>query len=84
MHTHPSLSPSPSHIYPSTHTLTAVFIVLKDGGCEEDYAVVVEYKEEPNQPEQRSGLPHPILEEEHKEVLVPLQKMYQDRDMYIA
>lgn len=57
-------------------TLTAVFIVLEDGGCEEDYAVVVEDKEEPNQPEQEGGLPHSILEEEHEEIFVPLQKAY--------
>ena len=74
------LSPSPSHTYPSTHTLTAVFIILEDVGCEEDYAVIVEHKEEPDQPEQRGGLPHPILEEEHEEILVPLQKMYKERD----
>ena len=71
-HTHPLATHSPIH----PPTLTAVFIILEDGGCEEDYAVVVENKEEPNQPEQSGGLPHSILEEEHEEVLVPLQKMY--------
>ena len=57
-HTHPPLTHSLIH----PPTLTAVFIVLEDGGCEEDYAVVVEDKKKPNQPEQRGGLPHSILE----------------------
>ena len=63
-----------------THTLTAVFIILEDGGCKKDYAIVIEYKEEPNWPEQKSCLPHPTLEEEHEEIFVPLQKTRKETD----
>ena len=59
-----------NHTQTYTHTLTAVLIILEDGGCKKDYAVVIEYKEEPNWPEQKCGLPHSILEQVQDEIAV--------------